>query len=1008
MKKIAIILALTVILTCLSGINVSYAAGLNPYAGFSMTLFDESTNAKCTTAGGMLGASGRNAVYTYKDVDFGTTPPVSVMLEIGGPANTTDKIVSLYIDKATGDPIATFNATTQGWNIATPHSCDITTTITGIHTVYLKTSSNGDNNFFNIRFTQLLTGDSTYQDYDESASYFTDVKDSPYLREINIIHDLGFDLKGVEDKLYYPHLPVTRGRFTQIVAKMMNGDSYSGDSSQFDDVQEGSEFASAVAFCTERGYISGYGDGTFRPNKFIEISEAITVLSRALGYDVYAENKGGFLAGYMQVATSYGLLDGIPSNGALTEEVMARLIYNAISADYFDIESIKTDGISYGKRTDGILSQTLGIYKGEGLVSANTFTSLASPVSDYDTNTVSINGESFQAGESMARSLLGYNCEFFYRENNGKNTILTIAPLNSEITKVSSANEEIASITDREVRYFDENGKDKRIDIEDGSYIIYNGVAIDKKLSAMITMPFRGYVRYVDNDSTKDTLFIYEYVNVEVGGVSIGENLLYDNFTKQPADFSDKDVLAFFTKNGNSCSVADLVVGSNAILYKSKNTTGKTIYQYIFTDDVVTGTVTMISDGEFYIDGSYYKAASEYKGNITLGMHASFKLNSFGEIVGISDEQDEMLIGFLLEQDTVRADAFNNKIVARILTGNNKIEELELNKTCTVDGRKYSDNTAVLSSAMCGEPVGYIVNSDNKITMLDTIVNDKKNETDTLKQIVTTDTAYYWSEAARVFSRVSGGLQEFILNDNAKILCQWVDGVDAEDYTWEATSKLIGDPMTGVAYSFDEKPGFADIFMWKNVSKDYSDAFVINRIGSTLNIEGETAIKLYGYDGRKDVEYIVSENNPETPRLISKLKQGDWIRAYINSNNEITKIQILYLISGAESISYTVDGTAKTASALLNSATPSSGSIPTARLTSGTVIDRNGKYVTIERSTGDIEYIYLGSAVGVRYDSNPGSTPTISNGVSADSVQIGDKAFFSIVKRNTASIYIIR
>lgn len=972
-----------------------------------MTLFDETTNANCTTTGGMLGASGANAVYTYRDINFGDAPPVSVMLEIGGPAGSVFENVALYIDAPTGDPIATFNVTTEGWSIATPAYCEISQTILGVHDLYLKTAKS-TSNFFNIRFTQLLTGDSTYKEFDPTFSEFTDVSESEYLREINIIHELGLDLKQPTDKMYYPHLPVTRAKFAGVVASMISENLYSGSKCDFEDVESGSEYEAAIALCTDRGYIRGYEDGTFRPNKFIEISEAVVVLSRVLGYDVYAEHKGGFISGYMNVASQYGLLDGIPMTGALTEEVMARLIYNAITAEYYDIEAITTNGVQYSICTDGILSKNLGIYMGQGLVSANNFTSLASPVSDYDTNTVSIEGNDYNSGVSIARSLLGYNCEFFYCEDGGKNTIISISPLKAEVTEVSSANNEIYSITDKAVGYIDENGKDKHIDIEDGSYIIYNGVAIDNRLSEMVTMPLRGYVRYIDNRNSRDTLFIYEYVNVEVGGVSIGENLIYDNFTKQATDFSNQDVLAFFTKNGNACGLADILVGSNAILYKSKNTSGKTIYQYFFTEYVVSGVVKSISDGEFYIDGSYYKVAPEYNGNITIGMSADFKINSFGEIVGISVEQDEMLVGFLLNQGIVKVDAFNNKTVVRILSGNNKIEELELNKSCTVDGRRYKDNTAVLSNAMCGEPIGYIVNADNKITMLDTIVKDIENEKDTLQKIVTADTAYYWGEAARVFSRVSGGLQEFVLNDTAKVLCQWVDGVDAEDYTWEPTSELIGDPMTGVAYSFDEKPGFADIFMWKNVSKDYSDAFVIDGIGSVLDDEGDVAMTVYGYDGRKAVEYIISENNPETPQLVSKLEQGDWIRAYINGNNEITKIQILYLINGAESISYTVEGSEKTASALLNSSTASSGSIPTTRLTSGTVIDRNGKYVTIEHLSGDVEYIYLGSAVGVIYDSNPGSNQSLSNGVSADSIKIGDKVFFSIVRRNTASIYIVR
>ena len=57
--------------------------------------------------------------------------------------------------------------------------------------------------------------------------------------------------------------------------------------------------------------IVGDGDGNFRPNDTITYAEAMTIMTRAAGYEPAAKEKGGFPNGYMVTGTGAGLAKNV-------------------------------------------------------------------------------------------------------------------------------------------------------------------------------------------------------------------------------------------------------------------------------------------------------------------------------------------------------------------------------------------------------------------------------------------------------------------------------------------------------------------------------------------------------------------------------------------------------------------------------------------------------------------------------------------------------------------------
>ena len=129
--------------------------------------------------------------------------------------------------------------------------------------------------------------------------------------------------------------PVTRAQFAQmLVAASPYQDGAEGyGSSLFKDLK-GDHWASGyVRIAIEQGWMTGYVDGSFRPDQAVTLEEGCAALLKALGYDPSAL-KGAYPATQLSKASSLGLLDGVSARqgGALTRQDCVDLFYNLLTA----------------------------------------------------------------------------------------------------------------------------------------------------------------------------------------------------------------------------------------------------------------------------------------------------------------------------------------------------------------------------------------------------------------------------------------------------------------------------------------------------------------------------------------------------------------------------------------------------------------------------------------------------------------------------------------------------
>ncbi|WP_347489780.1 S-layer homology domain-containing protein [Desulfoscipio sp. XC116] len=86
---------------------------------------------------------------------------------------------------------------------------------------------------------------------------------------------------GIGDNRFAPDREITRAEFASITMRAL-GLVENDNKSAFKDVKDSDWFAGAVSIANEYGLISGYTDGTFRPNNKITREEAMSIISKAM------------------------------------------------------------------------------------------------------------------------------------------------------------------------------------------------------------------------------------------------------------------------------------------------------------------------------------------------------------------------------------------------------------------------------------------------------------------------------------------------------------------------------------------------------------------------------------------------------------------------------------------------------------------------------------------------------------------------------------------------------
>ena len=190
------------------------------------------------------------------------------------------------------------------------------------------------------------------------AASFSDVAGEDYEDAVSVLTELGV-VSGYDDGTYKPENIVTRAEMAVFVVRALGYDNVTTGTSTFTDMDGYSWAQPYISMAQGLGVISGYGDGTFRPGNTVSYDEAATMLVAALGYTAEALN-GTWPANFVDRARVLGIMDGVSTGGAgANRGDIATMVYQTLDQQ---IGKVNKDGdfvttLDQSKKSDTMLDR---------------------------------------------------------------------------------------------------------------------------------------------------------------------------------------------------------------------------------------------------------------------------------------------------------------------------------------------------------------------------------------------------------------------------------------------------------------------------------------------------------------------------------------------------------------------------------------------------------------------------------------------------------------------------
>ena len=167
----------------------------------------------------------------------------------------------------------------------------------------------------------------------------TDKDEIQYEEAVAVLNRIGI-ITGYDDGTFRPETELTRGAAAKIIVSLMIGpeaaSALPNTYSPYPDVPAGHTFAGVISYCKTAGYISGYGDGTFKPANSLTGFAFAKMLLGALGYksDLEGFTGTGWTMNVAKLGNAAGLFNRLSFNGAeaVNREEACQLALNTLKA----------------------------------------------------------------------------------------------------------------------------------------------------------------------------------------------------------------------------------------------------------------------------------------------------------------------------------------------------------------------------------------------------------------------------------------------------------------------------------------------------------------------------------------------------------------------------------------------------------------------------------------------------------------------------------------------------
>ncbi len=741
-----------------------------------------------------------------------------------------------------------------------------------------------------------------------------DIADTQYAEAAELLGALGIMVGDAESGAFRPNDPILRSEMAKVAVYSIGLEDIvksSNGITNFPDVSSDHWATGAINVADQQGLVLGDTEGTFRPDDYVTFEEAVAIIVRALGYEPAAQDKGGYPAGYMLVASSNQLLRGIEATSSEPAKRgdIAQLVFNAMTVNLME-------QVGYGSSTTyqvvdkTLLYDKLNVEKAYGQITGTDETSLTGGDTTAD-DRIRIDDKTYLAGETNAAQLLGYNVLYYARidKTSDEKTLILVSEQpnkNNSITLNSSDIVDITGDSVRTVEYWADKTTDKRTrttTIAEDAVYIYNG-----KYKQTVTneelMPTGGNLVLLDSDvnGVYDIVFVNHFTNLVVDTVSEITGRVTDKYMNGSLVFDENDVNVKFSiiKDGAEIGLSDLKEW-NVISYTVSD--DQSLIKAYVSDASVTGSITEISADGYKIgdNPTIYEKAASYPNEIKLNDRGTFYLDIEDKIAAVNTKatnESAITTNYAFMVGAAMKSGFETNAQFKLFTKNGETVVLDSAAKLRFNDAYAQTAESVVSELTASGTVApqliiYETNADGQVTAIETAADG----TDTgapnpgvfTKNIVKDD---------MIYKRASGKLGTVGINEDTIIFdIPATAGDDTDKYSIRTQSTLSNDSSyDAVIYDLQENymANAVIITSSTNVTSAESPITIVNYLAEVQNENYEYTDKLYGYSEGAEVELLAADKTVLKKTDGTALKAGDIIQYRTNANGEIDGITILF------------------------------------------------------------------------------------------------------------------
>lgn len=672
-----------------------------------------------------------------------------------------------------------------------------------------------------------------------------------------------------------------------------------------------------LEYAAKFGMISSASTEEYGLTSRVTYNQAFKILSVAMGFEIVAQEKGGYPNGYATAATMAGIRDGIGGSGEenLTQGDYVQMMYHALFGSMME-SNYSTGEPSYKVKETPIITDIFHVYRVDGIVKKNRVTGLYS-IDGLEEDRVVIGDTAYEVGNTDAADLLGYSVIAYVQDDQTSKADEILCMVKDENRDLQIDASEFLSVSDdfRELRYQPKDGNEKTVPITAGASVIYNNKLYPdyQKTDFQIR---DGYIRLIDNgnDGSYDVVMIYSYETVVVDSISVSLRRvknLYGDITKSLEreltylvldERVDDYELDIRLSDGTAMEFSELQRMDVLSVLHSKSGVGKERIEVTVSRESVFDTLDssgssclMIGGLDYdYVEefGIYMQGTSSNKA-LTYGTEYNFILTASGKVAAAFEDANVVPEEeYVFLKNVVQSSAFRYKML--YMDADAEWHEAMLATKLFYNDVKERAETVADKMDGLNRIVKIKTDSDGNISSIRTATKSSTADSGKFVYKTVTDKTY------RNPQTFSG---ELYLEDNALVFILPTDlsSSDRSNYTVVAPSYFkTGYDYTVTAYDFDEFDVAPVVTVQESTLKvDNQSVFLVKEVLNTLDADGYPTLALEGVQG----SYASIVLKPTENCDMSEVKSGDLLYISQNHSGQITKYEIKYRRS--DGITYT-------------------------------------------------------------------------------------------------------